>query len=376
MKVVFVSNYFNHHQKPFSEEMYKRLGAGYSFISTSPMRDERRALGYCDNDEPDYVLRSYTDKNAESRAKELICSADAVIVGSCPEALIAERIKSGKLTFRYSERPFKKRVSLAKKLYYSLKWRGDARRKNVYMLSAGSYAFSDFSSIGLYKNKALKWGYFPETLTYDLPQLMAEKVKNRILWCGRFIHWKHPETGIKLAKQLKDNGYDFSLHFIGTGEMEAELKRQITEMGLTENVTLCGAMPPQDVRKAMESASVFLLTSDQQEGWGAVLNEAMNSGCAVVASNSAGATTYLAEDGKNSLVFNIENEDELFKKVKSLLDNPEKCAKLGEKGYNTITKLWNGKVAAERFLLLCESIIKGEAISDLFENGPCSRADK
>ncbi len=376
MKVVFVSNYFNHHQKTFSEELYKRIGAGYSFISTAPMREERRALGYSDNDEPSYVLRSYTDKGAEDRAKELINSADAVIAGNCPKGLLASRINSGGVVFRYSERPFKKEVSLAKRIYYSLKWKSDTKHKNVYLLSAGHYTFSDYSSLGIYKNRAFKWGYFPETRFYDLPQLMSEKTKGRILWCGRFIHWKHPEIGLRVAKQLKDAGYDFSLDFIGTGEMEEQLKQQAAEMGLNENVTFCGAVPPQGVREAMEKSSIFLFTSNRQEGWGAVLNEAMNSGCAVVASCSAGATTYLAEDGKNCLVFDPERELELFEKVKWLLDNPPDCVRLGENGYNTITSLWNGEIAAERFLLLAERILKGQSALDLFDRGPCSRADK
>lgn len=46
MKVVFASNYFNHHQKPFSNAMYKRLGDDYLFIETDEMGDFRKKLGY------------------------------------------------------------------------------------------------------------------------------------------------------------------------------------------------------------------------------------------------------------------------------------------------------------------------------------------
>ena len=41
MKVVFASNYFNHHQKFLSDAFYKRLGEKYSFLETEPMEADR-----------------------------------------------------------------------------------------------------------------------------------------------------------------------------------------------------------------------------------------------------------------------------------------------------------------------------------------------
>jgi glycosyltransferase involved in cell wall biosynthesis len=43
---------------------------------------------------------------------------------------------------------------------------------------------------------------------------------------------------------------------------------------------------------------VFIFTSDRNEGWGAVLNEAMGSGCAVVAADLIGSVPYLIEHKK------------------------------------------------------------------------------
>ena len=42
--------------------------------------------------------------------------------------------------------------------------------------------------------------------------------------------------------------------------------------------------------------------------------------------------------------------------------------------YKTITELWNAEVAAERFVLLSKEIEK-HGHCDLFEDGPCSRAE-
>ena len=44
VKAVFISNYINHHQIPFSNALYEQLGDDYHFIQTEPMEEERIAM--------------------------------------------------------------------------------------------------------------------------------------------------------------------------------------------------------------------------------------------------------------------------------------------------------------------------------------------
>ena len=48
----------------------------------------------------------------------------------------------------------------------------------------------------------------------------------------------------------------------------------------------------------MEQANIFIISSTHEEGWGAVVNEAMNSGCVVIGSHAAGAVPFLIENAK------------------------------------------------------------------------------
>ena len=43
--------------------------------------------------------------------------------------------------------------------------------------------------------------------------------------------------------------------------------------------------------------------SGRKEGWGAVVNEAMSSGCAVVADAEAGSVPYLIENSKDGFIY-------------------------------------------------------------------------
>ena len=105
-----------------------------------------------------------------------------------------------------------------------------------------------------------------------------------------------------------------------------------------------------------------------------MLNEAMNSGCAVVASDAAGATPYLVNDGVNGSVYHSGNIQELYEKVRRLLENTTMQYSFGKAAYLTITELWNAEVAAKRFLQLSQALLNGTDTSGLFANGPCSPA--
>ena len=65
MKIVFVSNYFNHHQKALSDAFFNYTNGNYFFIQTSPMSEERIKLGYKEECLPNYVLVSYDDCTKE-----------------------------------------------------------------------------------------------------------------------------------------------------------------------------------------------------------------------------------------------------------------------------------------------------------------------
>ena len=376
MKVVFVSNYFNHHQKPFCEEMYKRLGDDFSFISTSTMREERKKLGYLEESNSPYVHLEYKGQAEHQKALDLINNADVVIAGSTPNDLIKDRIKANKLILRYSERPFRKKMNALKRFYYWMNFNNNNMWKNnIYMLCAGAYVSSDYKMIGLYDNHAYKWGYFPDMKKYDIDLLLAKKNQNTIMWCGRFIKLKNPNDVIMLAKLLRDEGYDFQLKFVGTGIMEDELKELVKKYDLSRHVHFLGTMTTEQVRSHMETAGIYLFTSNKEEGWGAVLNEAMNSGCAVVASHAIGSVPYLVRNGKNGIIYESNNLNELFENVKFLLDNSKEQVRLGKAAYKTITTEWNPKIATDRLISLLEMLLSGIEHPDLYEDGPCSKAE-
>jgi glycosyltransferase involved in cell wall biosynthesis len=167
---------------------------------------------------------------------------------------------------------------------------------------------------------------------------------------------------------------EFTLKMVGTGPMETVLREQIESKDLGNRVRILGPKQPTEVRKLMEESQIFLFTSDRREGWGAVLNEAMNSGCAVVACDAAGATPYLVRDGYNGLIFRRGDEDALFEMVRTLLVDSGKCRTMGSRAYETVLNSWNAETAAQRFTELTQQLLDGTDSLKLYDTGPCSRA--
>lgn len=254
------------------------------------------------------------------------------------------------------------------------------------MLCAGAYVASDMHIIHAYPGKLFKWGYFPETKQYDVDKLMSgkrgrqgnresgESGQTEILWAARFIDWKHPEMVVELAKQLSVVRQDFHITMIGGGEMEPQIRQMVKENHLETVLTLAGYKTPEEVREAMEKAEIYLMTSDRQEGWGAVMNEAMNSGCAVIADHMIGASSYLIEHGKNGFMYRSGKPKELYEWTVKLLDDAALRERAGRAAYETITGEWNARVAAERLCSLCRDLATGNAPRVLWQSGPCSVA--
>ena len=423
MKVIFISNYLTHHQLPFCREMYARLGEDFLFIATNAMEEERIKMGW-QTPLSDYPFACFYDDD-KKRYEKLLLDSEIVICGGTHFVYIEERVKAGKLTFRYFERLYKtgKIHAFRPGSYYrKLREHTRYRKSPVYLLCAGAYVPEDFSLFGAYPGKMYKWGYFPETKTYDLDALMRQKTAGEILWTGRMIDWKHPQEALELARSLKEKEISFHMTMIGEGPMRAQLEENIMTYGLQKQVTILDFMEPGRVRGYMEKSCIYLMTSDREEGWGAVVNEAMNSGCLVIGALEAGSVPYLISNGENGLYYcqgdskcltglvekaltskcRPENNPETNKKTApesveeraGLLQNSRKECKyqpgtgadldemmqrdsmteiMGRNAYRTITENWNAAVAADRFLELCEKLQANEPY--FFEEGVLSRAE-
>ena len=378
--LVLISNYFNHHQKAFCDEMYKKLGDGFRFVETEPMEEFRSKMGWGKEDIPLYVLKCHLSADNDRLALRLSEEADVVIMGTAPEKYVKNRLDADKLTFRLSERPLKEGrwkifvPYLAKKFYINhISRRGN---RYLYCLCAGAYVASDFEFLlGSYRDKCYKFGYFPfpESKTYEeLSALKMQSDRVRILWCGRFLKLKRADLLVRAASAMKDKGYDFELEFVGDGEEEKHIREMVKECGMEDRTAFMGYMSPEDTRAEMEKADIYVCTSNKLEGWGAVIYEGLSAGCATIATSAAGATPFLIKDGETGYAYRSGDWRSLADKLELYLKDTAGARLMGKRAYELMNTQWNPAEAAERVLTVSEHLIQGESF--FFDAGPLSRA--
>lgn len=388
MRILFISNFLNHHQKPVADYLYSQLGDGYHFVSCTPMPDVFiKNAGYSSFEDISYNILYYKNESNKQLVEKLIKEVDAVIMGGIhDEYLINLRLNTKKLLLFYSERWHKRIRSY---FVLPLRWingytyRRFSRfnKENCYMLCSSAYVPNDCRWSFAFKEKTYKWGYFPPFEEVDIEKklkIKKDREQINILYTSRFLSWKHPELAIKAVQYLHKLGYNVHLTVIGGTFGEDKSSKHLYErckkiaLQTPDCINFIGVLKNSEVRDRMLNADVFLFTSDRNEGWGAVLNEAMSSGCACVVSDSLGASHYLIDNGTNGLLFKNKNIKSLISQLRKLLDDSELRLDISKNAYKTIKCEWSPQIAASRLMQFCDCLIKGK--NTPYVSGPCSVA--
>lgn len=376
MKVTFFSNYLTHHQIPVSNELYKVLGDNYKFISCEPMQSERAELGWSLSSTYPYEIKAYISEETKQEAMKLAIESDVVIIGAAPREYLKIRINQRKLTIRYIERYFKKsRWKILNPREFRVKFLYDfcyRYKKYVHVLCAGAYAAEDCRFIQSYPGRMYKWGYFPENSKKSFEELINIKSKKiKIVWVARFISWKHPMDAIKVCEKLVKKGYNFEMKMIGTGPLEEECKNYVSNNKLSKYIKFEGACNSKEVQVYMSKSHILLHTADRNEGWGAVINEAMSNACAIVANKMVGSVSYMIEDGYNGLITDGTIDKYVSCIERYILDSDFKID-IAKSAYKTIHEIWSPENAAKNLIKLAENLLykKENNIID----GPGSKA--
>ena len=372
--LLVMTNIPSHHQIPLGGELFRLLGDNFRMSFSSRPDEDRLALGWRDSSKAlPWAIRVWESDEQEKYLRHCIDRFDCVVIGDTRTYLVRERICSGKLTFRFTERIFKRGfipgfvwwLPRLVKDYWPL------NRPNYHLLAAGAYCPLDMQRVGMFKDRKWTSGYYPAVRTEPPP--LRENSDVKMLWAGRMLDWKRADLAIELVRRLKGRARRFSLDVIGDGPMKAKLAGQCQRNGLEDVVSFFPPTSPEGVRDAMLKADIFLMTSNYREGWGAVINEAMDSGCCVVSSKGPGAAPWLIEHGKNGFLFESGNVEQLCSIVSALLEQPEKCGEIGAQAWKTIAAYWSPKIAAERLVELTYGLLGRRPIPD-FHRGPCSIA--
>lgn len=391
MKIVFYSVILNNHQANVADELWKQTNGQYRFVElTCPISGNKKGDTRDYSDCP-YLIRAWESTAEYNEAMELARTADCCVFSSVLSLPFQQvRMKSGLLSFDMSERWLKRGIlnlfsPAILKMFLAYHF-GGWRKKSLYKLCCSAFAAKDQQKLFTYRGRCYKWGYFTRVKKVDVeasPDVSTSDIAP-LMWCSRYLMWKHPELPILMAERLKRKGYRFVLDMYGSGEYENKARELVQDLDVTDLVRFYGNMPNEELLTHMHSHSIFLFTSDRNEGWGAVANESMSNGCVLVASDAIGSVPYLLEDGVNGFVFtspkttssfdNPDNGalDSLCEKVEWLLCHPDERKSMHERAVKQMSECWNAHTAVQRLLVLIDCLQVGKDTP--FIDGPCSKA--
>lgn len=363
MKILQITNIVSHHQLPLAKELYKLVGSdNFLFAAMGKLDQDRLKNGWKSEYAESWIIHPSESVEEQKIFNQFWHEADVVICGERLISKMQERVDNNKLCFYMSERWFKPPIGKLRLLHPAyfkmfLSFRKLSKSNYFHYLPTGPFAAKDMALIAPMKGRVWQWGYFTEmpSVRRDLAETTDNVVS--ILWVGRMLKWKRVDLLINALHRLKSEGKVFRLTLVGEGPERKNLEKLAKKLLGTSFYEFKEFIPSDEVPFLMAQYDIYVLPSNAYEGWGAVVNEAMSVGCAVIASDKTGAGASLIEHGVNGLLFKSGSEDSLYDCLSQLVNNKELINDFSIKSRLSIKENWTPAIVAERILEVFSALL-------------------
>jgi len=211
------------------------------------------------------------------------------------------------------------------------------------LLTTGNLGRKCYEDVGFDKNKIFDWGYFTNAIgKIENVKELQTRNKPDLLFVGSIDKRKNI---LEIVKTLKNTSLKFNKFFIaGCGGLESELKEMIIG---SKNIDFLGGVKNEEIKLLMHKCDILILPS-LFDGWGAVINEALQAGMQVIASENCGANILLdGEERGETFYFKNNNFEKTL--IKWIAKGPLADNKRMEISNWSATHI-SGKVAADYFI--------------------------
>ena len=175
-------------------------------------------------------------------------------------------------------------------------------------------------------------------------------------WVGSLYGWSGIENLIRMAKFMLHNKQNVSFLLVGGGKNKELFESQLQTNGYTSRVILPGTVPHQEVPRYLSCMDIVLAPYPKLDFWypsSVKLFEYMASAKATVATR-VGQISEVIDDGKNGLLFDPDDSEELQQKILSLVESEDKRRFLGEQARHDVLKKWTWEHQAQAIIEVFE----------------------
>ena len=186
--------------------------------------------------------------------------------------------------------------------------------------------------------------------------IAPESDRFRFVCIGRLYEKKgYPEllqAFIKLSEIYKN----IELEILGEGDYRAEMEETIRAANLQNQIKLCGNVP--NAWKSIYNAHCFVFPS-RFEGFSGALVEAMMTGIPIIASDIP-MNTEAVTDKHTALVHRLKDVNDLFDKMKQMMENYEEMKMMGERARLVATERFDIKAIAHQYESLLRKLVNNK----------------
>lgn len=171
---------------------------------------------------------------------------------------------------------------------------------------------------------------------------------------GRLNYTKNHDFLLESFSRVFIKNINIQLIIVGGGELEKELKCKAERLSIADKVNFLGAR--DDVYEILPAFDIYVLPSIS-EGFSISLLEACAAALPIVATNVGGNPEIIC-DGKNGLLVESKNIDQLSLAIETYLKQPEKSAEFGNNAYRWVSQNATLRVMYENYNCLYKSYLK------------------
>ena len=216
----------------------------------------------------------------------------------------------------------------------------------VSFLGLGQNAFEDYLQRGAICWHSTEYGY---SVQPNYRVNINHKGKLKLVFVGQLIKRKRLDLLLHALDQL--DSQDFTLNIYGDGPEYKNLKQLSVAKQFNANVKFNGLISKEDLFEELVHHDCLVLPSDY-DGWGAVVNEAMEAGLAVIVSNGVRAQKLV----QKQFIFNRGDSSQLSEIIHKLQYDRPLLNSIKKRNKKEVEKFRPSKMAEQIKSLIFECL--------------------
>jgi glycosyltransferase involved in cell wall biosynthesis len=207
------------------------------------------------------------------------------------------------------------------------------------------------------KNKIKEIPFSVDTERFKPALQKPDDKKFKIVFVGgldKAHYFKGIDVLLNALNLLNKENLNWQLTIVGSGDLQSQYEKQARDLGIADKIIFAGNVSEADLPKKYQEADCLVLPSiNKGEAFGIVLLDAMATGIPVIASDLPGVRKVFTE--ASGLKIKPGDAEDLKETIKFLMDNPEKCKKMGEAARREIEGKYSFEKVNDRLVGLLDN---------------------